>query len=111
MHMYSMSLNTEVLLAVPPTYSTCRCSYKGICATAWEVLNGARLLFVHQGLGASCLRPWVVRSRASLSVTSQLSRRQEDFVMCMPCIKISTAITICIYRTSILDRCLRSNVV
>ncbi len=38
-------------------------------------------------------------------------RRLEDFVIYMPCIKLSTVITISIYWTTVLDRCHRSNVV
>ncbi len=37
-------------------------------------------------------------------------RRLEDFVIYMPCIKLSTVNTISIYWTTVLDRCHRSNV-
>ncbi len=67
-----------------------------------KVLRGALLFSLHQDLRAACFKISKVYLQASLSVTLHLWGilcRLDGFVIYMPCIKLSTVITISTYRT------------
>lgn len=88
----------------------------GISVSDEEKLNGAILLFLHHGLGASCS---LVTSSCEVTthsaccliyVSVEHCEDKENFVIYMLCSKLSSVIIISICRTTVLDCCHRTNV-